>query len=290
MRTAIAAALLLAIPVAAEAANSSAAAKSVPDAAIAELQKALNEERYVDAAAQINQLAVAGVDDPRLTLAAGELSLARGRYDAALASFKTVDANPGLGARALEGEGIALSQLNRSAEALSILQKAVALDAKAWRAWNALGAEYDRRRDWADAETAYARALDESQNAAAVLNNRGYSRLLQNRLDDAVTDFVAALQKKPDLAAARTNLRLAIAMKGEYARAVEGATPGTKAAILNNAGFAAMLRGDYAQAEDLLAQAMKAKGEYYGRASANLETAKGMKSNAPAGQENAAGH
>ena len=290
-RGVLAAAALFVLPaVAAEAASSSAAAKPASDAAIAEIRKALNEERYVDAAAQINELAIAGIDDPRLTLAAGELNLARGRYEDALAGFKSVDVNPTLGASALQGEGIALSQLNRPAEALQALQKAVAEDPKAWRAWNALGAEYDRRRDWADAESAYDRALNGSQNAAAVLNNRGYSRLLQKRLDEAMMDFVAALQKKPDLAAARTNLRLAIAMKGQYTRATEGAAPDKKAAILNNAGFAAILRGDYAQAEDLLAQAMKAKGEYYGRASANLETAQGMKSRAATGQENDGGH
>jgi Flp pilus assembly protein TadD len=290
-RATMAAAALFVLPAAtAAAANSPASGKSVSDMAIAEIQKALNEQRYVDAASQINELAIAGIDEPRLTVAAGELSLARGRYDDALTSFKSVDANPTLGARALQGEGIALSQLNRSTEALQALQKAVAEDPKAWRAWNALGAEYDRRRDWSDAESAYGRALNESQNAAAVLNNRGYSRLLQNRVDEAMADFVAALQKKPDLAAARTNLRLAIAMNGEYARSIEGATPDSRAAILNNAGFAAMLRGDYAQAADLLGQAMKAKGEYYGRAAANLETAQGMKSRDSAGQENAGGH
>ena len=30
-------------------------------------------------------------------------------------------------------------------------------------------------------------------------------------------------------------------MKGEYTRAIEGATPDSRAAILNNAGFAVML-------------------------------------------------
>jgi Flp pilus assembly protein TadD len=175
---------------------------------------------------------------------------------------------------------------------MQALQKAVLLDAKAWRAWNALGAEYDRRRDWSGAESAYDHALSESENAATVLNNRVYSRLLQNRLDDAMADFIAALQKKPDLSAARTNLRLALAMKGDYGRAVEGATPADKAALLNNAGFAAILRGDYAKAEDLLAQAMKAKGEYYARASANLETAEGMKARDrnPTSQTNAGAH
>jgi Flp pilus assembly protein TadD len=262
---------------ASQSAEAPSSGKLVSNSVILEIQRALDEQRYLDAAAQINQSVVAGADDPRLALFTGELSLARGRYGDALASLKTVDSSPTLGARALQGEGIALSQLGRSTEAMQALQKSVAEDPKAWLAWNALGAEYDRVRDWPDAESAYGHAIATSQDAPIVLNNRGYSRLLQNRMDEAVTDFLAALRKKPDLSVARTNLRLAIAMKGEYERAIEGTTPGDKAAVLNNAGFAAILRGDYARAEDLLAQAMKARGEYYARASQNLETAEGMK-------------
>jgi Flp pilus assembly protein TadD len=40
--------------------------------------------------------------------------------------------------------------------------------------------------------------------------------------------------------------------------------------LLNNAGFAAAMRGDYANAEALLDRAIKAKGEYYAKASENL--------------------
>ena len=118
-----------------------------------------------------------------------------------------------------------------------------------------------------------------SGGAAIVLNNRGFSRLSQNRLDEATADFVAALQKKPDLTAARNNLRLAIAMKGDYDRATAGAVGAERASVLNNAGLAAMLRGDYAKAKDLFAQAMKAKGEYYALAAANLEMVAALEGN-----------
>ena len=254
-----------------------ASGKRVSDDQIAEIQKAIDEQRYFDAAGFIDQAVIAGSDDSRLSLLTGELSLARGRLNDALTSFKSIEANPSVSAQALQGEGIALSRLNRSNEAVKTLEKAVAGDPGAWRAWNALGTEYDRNRDWSHAESAYDQALSKSQESPVVLNNRGYSRLLQNHLDEAIADFISALQKKPGLAEARTNLRLAVAMKGEYSRALEGATPGDKAALLNNAGFAAILRGDYAQAKDLLNDAMKAKGDYYARASENLELAEGMK-------------
>jgi Flp pilus assembly protein TadD len=113
-----------------------------------------------------------------------------------------------------------------------------------------------------------------------VLNNRGYSYLLRNRLDEASADFVEALRQRPDLSPARTNLRLAIALKGEYGRATAGAQKDTEAALLNNAGFAALVRGDYAGAEDLLQRAIQRKGEYYDLATANLELVRESKARA----------
>src|SRR5206468_8147983 len=88
---------------------------------------------------------------------------------------------------------------------------------------------------------------------------------------DAIGDFVAALQKRPDLSEARTNLRLAMALNGEYARSIAGADSENRAALLNNAGFAAGIRGDYEKAEALLEEALQSRGEFYDRASQNLK-------------------
>ena len=48
----------------------------------------------------------------------------------------------------------------------------------------------------------------------------------------AIPDFVTALQKKPDLAPARANLRLAMSMQGEYERAINGTAAADQAAAL----------------------------------------------------------
>lgn len=253
-------------------------APSVDDQAIGQIQQALDDQRYVDAGTLLDRAMFSGRDDARLMLLAGELSLARGRYDAALASFKQVDMQPKLRARALEGEGIAMSLLGHADDALPVLEAAVSANPDAWRAWNTLGVIYDRGHEWTKADAAYEHAMKASDASALVLNNRGFSRLSQHRLDDAAADFVTALQKKPDFVPARNNLRLAIAMKGEYVRATEGASAADRASILNNAGFAAMARGDYSVAEDLLSQAIQAKGEYYSVAAANLERVHGLQS------------
>jgi Flp pilus assembly protein TadD len=249
------------------------------------IQRALAEQRLLDAGRLLDQAVVSGDRDPGLAIFAGQLSLARGRYADALANFKRVENNPALKGDSLEGQGLALALLGRSEEALAVLQKAVAEKPSAWRAWNALGSEYDARRRWPEADAAYERAVSESNRAAIVLNNRGFSRMLQGRQDEAIRDFVEALGTKPDLAAARTNLRMAMAMRGEYQSAVAGAPREGEAASLNNAGFAAMVRGDYPAAEGLFDRAMAAKGEYYARAATNLQLVRSLKTQADANRE-----
>jgi len=253
---------------------------------ISQIQTAFDDQRYLDASKILDQALLGVGSDPRLTYWAGKLSLVNGRYQDALTNFSRIKIEPALRAQALEGEGVALMQLGRLDEALFSLQAAVMANPRAWQAWNALGSEYDRRHDWANAENAYTHALSASDNAAIVLNNRGFSRLSQKKPELAIPDFVAALEKKPDLAPARNNLRLAMSMQGEYDRAIKGAAATDQAAVLNNAGFAAMLRGDYAKAKELLTQAMKAKKGYYGLAAANLE----MTQNLAKGEAGEAGY
>ncbi len=255
---------------------STSAAPASLDGVVTDIEQALSEQRLVDAARLLDTAMLAGAKDPRLTLLSGRLEMERGHYADALDDFKSAQLAPQTRAAALEGAGVVLSLLGRSDEAMTVLQQAVAQSPTAWRAWNALGCEYDQLRDWTHAEQAYDNALKNSNQAAIVLNNRGYSRILQHRLEDAIADLVTALQKRPDFAEARTNLRLVLAMKGDYGRAVSPGAEDDKAALLNNAGFAAALRGDYAQAEDLLGQAIKTRSVYYDRASQNLVMVKAL--------------
>jgi Flp pilus assembly protein TadD len=242
------------------------------------VETALAEGRLVDASSLLGQALAADGREPRLLTLLGETSLARGDAQAALATFAQVPAGDPSSARARQGEGLALSALGRSDAALQALRGAVATDPRLWRAWNGLGREYDRRHDWPAAEDAYAHALDASGRDALALNNRGYSRLLQGRLAEASSDLIAALEKKPDLAAARNNLRLVLALRGDYARASSrGAGGDDPAALLNNAGFAALLRGDYDASVALLDQASKARSTYYSKAGENRRLALSLK-------------
>jgi Flp pilus assembly protein TadD len=253
-------------------------AKAAPRAVapIEDIQAALSEQRLVDAARMIDQSLIAGDRNPMLLVLSGELNLARGRHDAAREVFKQAQTHAEVRTQALQGLGVSLSLLGKSEEALRVLKDAVAADGRAWRAWNALGQEHDRRQEWQAARVAYDQAVATSGGSAIALNNRGFSSLLQGRGDEAIADLVAALQKRPDLAAARTNLRLAIGMRGEYERALASAPQEDRAALLNNVGYAAMLRGDQANARLLFNQALTAKGQFYSRAAYNLETSTGL--------------
>jgi Flp pilus assembly protein TadD len=265
------AAAVSAVPAGGAVAKESKAKQIVSDQTVSDIERAIDEKRFMDAGAMIDMAVLSGSKDPRLGLLAAKVDLGRNRYDQALQEFRKAQGPQETRGAAMEGEGLALALSGRESEAVPVLKKTVAEFPKSWRAWNALGGAYDDQRKWAEADDAYARALAASDAPAIVINNRGYSYLLRNRLDEATADFVEALRQRPDLETARTNLRLAIAMKGEYARATAGAQKDTEAAVLNNAGFAALVRGDYSQAETLLKQAMARKGEYYDLAAANLE-------------------
>ncbi len=255
---------------------------------VREIRRAVDEQRYADAGKLLDRAFASGMSDPRLVILTGELHLAQGENEEALASFSSVQITPPLFAQAQTGKGIALSRLGRSGEAIQALREATATDPTAWRAWNALGVEYDRQKNWEQAEIAYAEALKAPDAGAMVYNNRGYSRLLQGRQDAAAADFVTALERDPGFAVARTNLRLALAVSGQYDRATTVSGTEDQAAILNNAGFAALMRGDLEEAESLFTQAIDARGRNYARAQENLELTRGLMAHAKAGKTAAA--
>lgn len=252
-------------------------APTLSSATLSDLQAAFDEHRYGDAQRLLSQAVDAGVKDLRLALIEGDLNMAQGRPAEALAAYRRADADRTQRARALEGEGVALTALGRADEGLKVLKAAVAADPTCWRAWNALGVQYDAKGEWSSADEAYFHALAGSGASAVVYNNRGYSHLLRRQWTEAVADFVSALRLRPDLGEARTNLRLALALKGDYPAALKGAGVEDDARLLNNAGFAAMLSGDYDHARDMLSRAVTLHSTYYGRAAENLRTLSTLK-------------
>lgn len=168
------------------------------------------------------------------------------------------------------GLGVTLMQLSRDSEAEAALAAALAADPSQVRGWSTRAILADRRRDWVAAEAHYARALALQPQSAVILNNRGWSRLLQGRAAEAEADLARAVALDGRLAAARTNLRLALALQGRYTEAFAGSTKAELANDLNTVGFAAMARGDLALAESYFSRALELNTSYDRAAAANL--------------------
>ncbi len=233
--------------------------------------QALADNRTEDAA----QLLVRALqDNPNSTAARlrlAELYLATGQTVAAGQVFKSLVSTKGLVARALQGWGIAMLKQGEMTLAHEVLKRAIDDDPKMWRTWNGLGLYYDSKKRWDDARKAYGKALDLNPDSAMLHNNRGYSLLIQRNYVGAAKKFTHALKLDSKFVTARTNLRLALSWLGRYDEAMLGVPSRELPAALNDVGYIAMLRGDYATAESLLSRALETSPLFIEKAWRNLK-------------------
>ena len=188
-----------------------------------------------------------------------------------LSMFEALVANKEYQARALQGKGLALLALGRRESAGQALREATAADASLWRAWNGLGDVADQDRKPKEAAGLYAKALALHPNSAMILNNIGFSLLSSGNHTEAAAEFRKALDLEPNNLTVQTNLRLALAASGDYEAALRSAPREQLPNLLNNVGYIALRRGDYAAAERYLTAAMDASGTYSTAASRNLD-------------------
>lgn len=264
--------------------NTPSAALPGPDlAAMISTADRTRDDGNYEAAMRVYQQVL--ISDPKQVAAQygiAECLLALGRADEAAALFDTVSRqSAAYRARGLQGVGLSLLAQNRLDPAENALQKAVAADPSLWRSWNALGDLADTSRKPLKAIEYYARALALTPDSAVVLNNIGYSKLLAGDAEGAFDQFRKALAREPHSATIQNNLRLALAAAGNYAEATRATSPADKPMVLNNVGFMAMQRGDYAAARSYLSDAMVQSGSYNEVAARNLQQ---IKSNGEAPQ------
>ena len=246
-----------------------------PDAAEAEAVATREVDSMTSEAVEMAELAIADghlreaerllervflvdANNVRAQLALAELRLASGNPAQAVGIFAGLVEDPVLGPRAHQGAGIAMLLIGATESGVEHLQAAVEADSTLWRAWNALGSHYDSLGQWTAAAEAYGNALAERSDEAMLYNNRGFSFLMQGRLDESILDLRRALLLDPDMGPAQVNLRLALAWSGRYAHAMAGATDTDISKVLNNVGYVALLRGDLDNAEAYLLRAMEA--------------------------------
>lgn len=247
------------------------------------VESAMAEERHSDARELLERALLHEPHDERLRLANAELMLASGKLHPAHEAFTHLEEDAETRAirlKARQGRGLSAILLDRPEDARAALNAVVAEDRTLWRAWNGLGVLADRDGGWREAEGHYTAALEAAPGKAVLHNNRGYSRLLQGRADEAIADFETALQARSGFAAARENLRLAFAWKGRYAFATAGMSEQDKGRVLNNIGYVALLRGDHRNAEAYLQQAMEADARFNQPAHKNMVYLKSLESGA----------
>ena len=218
-------------------------------------------------------------NSPAARLRLGELYLKKGQKAAAAQVFKSLTSTKGLSARAHQGWGIAMLKRGKLTLAHEVLKRAIEENPKLWRTWNALGLYYDSQKRWDNAQKAYGKALELNPGSAMLHNNQGYSLLIQRTFVGAAKNFTRALKLDPKFAMARTNLRLALSWLGKYDEAVLGVSSRELPAALNDVGYIAMLRGDYAIAEALLARALETSPRFNEKAWRNLKYIESVRAN-----------
>ena len=94
-----------------------------------------------------------------------------------------------------------------------------------------------------------------------------------------------ALRHDPKSEIVKTNLRIAIAQRGQYRRAVSGSADDVELAkALNNVGYVALVRGDYDLAEAYFLRAMQADPTFNEVAWRNLNYLKTLRDGTEVGE------
>lgn len=237
---------------------------------VALAEKALKQKRLKDAELLLERALAADPGNPEVVLNYGELHLARAELQKAASTFTALMSEDPVRARALQGRGIAALLLGDTTIGRESLEQAVTADPTLWRAWNALGFLEDSNQNWIASDANYGKALTQNPGSAMIYNNRGFSRMMQRRVPEAIDDLSRALQIDQEFALARENLRLAYAWDGKYHLALSGVENQALPRVLNNVGYIAILRKDFAQAEAYLHRAMELSPRYHQQAAKNL--------------------
>lgn len=211
----------------------------------------------------------------RLILA--NMHFLQGKIDLALVAYQELLEFDGIKAEAYQGHGLSLMKKGAWEEAVVSLKNAVKYDHSLWRAWNALGYYYDKHENWQQAMSSYDMALQFNARSSMVYNNRGFSLILQNQTKRAVEDLTKAVLFDPENTHAQTNLQIALSLSGNYRRAVSLSDTNNKPSSLNNAGYIAILNGDFENAEKLLNMAMKDAYSFNEKAWKNINFLKSLK-------------
>lgn len=155
-------------------------------------------------AASLSQNVEAGLKDAQAKRLSGDL----GAAVKVLSQLMLINADD---PRVVTEYGKVLVQQGRSREALDFLGRATQLNSNDWSVFSALGVAYDATGDYANAKTAYDRALMLKPGEAVVLNNYALSRAMAGDPAQAKTLILEASAHGNDPRIAR-NLKMISAL------------------------------------------------------------------------------
>jgi Flp pilus assembly protein TadD len=265
--------MILAFLIAAASAASTPPVSAPPETVLREAQKAADSGRRDQARLMLARLIAQGVRGPKVDRVLADIAFEDGNYAEALKLCEALLASGPADALVLEHAGIAALKLSDVNRAAPLIERATNAQGASWRAWNARGVLADLKRDWMEADAAYAKALRLAADESAVFNNRGWSQLLRGDWLKAVADFERAATLDPKSMRIVNNLELArAALAADLPTRRKGESDEAWAHRLNDAGVAADILGDRPRAVAAFTQALEANGQWYLRAANNLET------------------
>lgn len=232
---------------------------------------ALNAGRLQQSREMIATAVKEGASGTRVDRLLAELAFSQGDWPSALARYKALSTLEHNDPFLLQQAGIAALRTGAVADAVSLLDQAVAQPSAGWRTWNARAVAADWQHDWAGADKAYARAGALAPGNALVLNNHGWSLVLRGELDAALRLLSNAAMLAPSDRRIAANLDLARAATSAVLPARRpGESNESFAARLNDAGVLAARTGDRPKAVAAFARALEASDHWFARAANNL--------------------
>ena len=255
-----------------------AALAAAVSAAPSEIDGAIAMGRFDQARLMIAAKVKAGATGEAIERPLAALAYATGRNEEALGRLEALLRASPDDPLLLEQATIAALRSGRKDVAALYAEPATRHPAASWRVWNAKGVLADGARDWAEADRAYVRAAALAPDRAEIANNLGWSLLLRGDWAGAAEALGRAAAMKPRAVRIANNLDLArAALAGDLPARRASESSEDYAARLNDAGVAALSRGDARRARAAFAQAIEASGRWYARANTNLALIEGRK-------------
>ncbi|PCJ99813.1 MAG: hypothetical protein COA45_03075 [Zetaproteobacteria bacterium] len=232
----------------------------------------LNTQNYEKAAKSFKKSLELDPENYEARFGLAESQIKLQEYEQALMNFQMLVPVPAYKAISLQEIGLLELRRRNFDVAQEYLELALESDRNLWRTWNGLAQINAYQYNWEATDRFYENALDTAAGQQHVIyNNMGVSYLARGNKEDAIVAFNSALNYAPELDIVKTNYKLALATLSRYDEATIESDVHSRAKALNNVGYAAMLQGDYEEAERLLLKSIEVSPNFYKTPYRNLQ-------------------